>query len=527
MKPDSESGANSLPKPRHRIVSAAGIASVLFFLWLVARFWHPVYGFTSFLQLDSSNDGTKIAAFREMPVFVYRDTGGYDGLFYAQIAYHPSLAAKELAPAMDGLGYRGRRILGPLLAWMLALGNPKWIVHVYSLLNVAGWLALALLLWRMIPVRDTRGWLACAGVLFSAGALSSVRLALPDLVALAILAGAMFLLERGLVGGAVGTLALAGLARETSLVAVPGFWERPWLSWRNLLRTFAAVAPLAAWVVYVRWRAGSGGTGMRNFDWPLAGWIGKWRPTFAALTDPGDHLLAWATLLATLALTAQVAYFVLHRRLEERWWRVGATYVAFFVFLGPAVWEGFPGAATRVLLPLTLAFNVLASRKRAPLAWLLAGNLAVGAGLIAVKDVPRDPTEAAAERAHGTACVASLREGWFGRESDPNHAWFWSGGRSTVALEAWPKADRPVRLDFALRAISPRTVVIRQDGRELWRGEAGTALASRQSVPIALTNGRTTIEFSSATPPIREAPNPDARPLSFALYDSRLILPVP
>ncbi|HKF44935.1 MAG TPA: hypothetical protein VKG01_17700 [Thermoanaerobaculia bacterium] len=507
------------------IVSAAGIAAVALFLVLVARFWHPVYGFTAFLQLDSSNDETKIAAFKEMPVYVYRDTGGYDGFFYAQIAYHPTLASNELGPAMDSLAYRGRRILAPVLARALALGNPRWIVHVYSLLNVAAWLALAAILWRMLPVRDARGWLAWAGVLFSAGSLSSVRLALPDLIALAILAGALLLLERGNAAGALGTLAMAGLARETTLAAVPGFWERPWLSMRNVVRTVIAAAPLAAWVAYVRWRVGPGGTGMRNLDWPLLGWIGKWAPTVAALREPGEHLLAWATLLAAIGLTVQAAFFVRHPRLQERWWRLGAAYVLLLVVLGPAVWEGFPGAATRVLLPLTLAFNVLACRERATVAWLLAGNLAIGAGLVAIKDVPRDPTELAAARAHGAAYVASLREGWYDRESEKRVEWFWSRGRSTVALEAWPKRDAAVRLEFALRGMSPRTVVVRQGDHELWRGEAGDAITSRQVVDIPLAMGRATIEFSSDAEPVREGPNPDARLLSFALYEPRIVTP--
>ena len=90
---------------------AAGLAAVLLFLWLVARFWHPVYGFTRFLQLDSSNDDTKIEAFRAYPVFVDRVSGGYDGLYYAQIAYHPSLASAELERAVDNIPYRARRIL--------------------------------------------------------------------------------------------------------------------------------------------------------------------------------------------------------------------------------------------------------------------------------------------------------------------------------------------------------------------------------------------------------------------------------
>ena len=74
---------------------------------------------------------------------------------------------------------------------------------------------------------------------------------------------------------------------------------------------------------------------------------------------------AWATLAATFSLVVQAVFFVVHRRAAEPWWRVGAIYMGLMVCLGPSVWAGFPGAATRVLLPLTLAFNVLAVRGRA------------------------------------------------------------------------------------------------------------------------------------------------------------------
>ncbi len=506
---------------------AAGVAAVFLFLGLVARFWHPVYGFTSFLQLDSSNDDTKIAAFREHPVFVYRDTGGYDGFFYAQIAYHPTLAAPELARAVDGLAYRGRRILAPLLARALALGKPAWIVHVYSLLNVAAWLLLAACLWRLLAVRDAWGWLAWAGVLFSAGALFSVRLALTDLIALTVLAGAMLAAERGRETAAIGALAAAGLARETSVFALPGFWERPWISFRNAARSAAAVAPLAAWIGYIRWRIGPSGAGARNLGWPLVGWVEKWRLTFTDMRTSGETALIWTTILATLALTIQAVYLVARPRIQDRWWRLGAAYVALFLILGPAVWEGYPGAATRVLLPMTLAFNVLAGRNRSSLAWLLAGNLAVGSGLLALKDVPRDPTEFAAVRAGGTACVARLVEGSYSREHDRDHVWFWSRGETRLTLEAWPKDATALRLEFAARAVSAGRLVLRQDGREVWRGKIGVETSGRQSVPILLTRGRGTLEFAADIPPIRESAASNARLLAFALYDPRLLVTKP
>ncbi|MCX6955987.1 MAG: hypothetical protein NTV51_27940, partial [Verrucomicrobia bacterium] len=69
-------------------------------------------------------------------------------------------------------------------------------------------------------------------------------------------------------------------------------------------------------------------------------------------------------------------------------------------------------------------------------------------------------------------------------------------------------------------------VVLRHNGRELWRGEIGTTLSSH-SVPLRIEQGSATVEFSSDTPPQIEGPNPDARNLSFALYDVRLTLAKP
>lgn len=517
----------SAPSSRHRWpVRAAGLAAIAVFLVLVARFWHPVYGFTALIQLDASNDDVKIAAFRELPVYVHRDTGGYDGLYYAQIAYHPLLDAAELRPAMDNFAYRARRILPPALAWLLAVGQPARIVYVYSVLNLAAWLALAALLWRLLPVGDARGWLAWAGVLFSAGALASVRLALTDLVALAVLAAALLAAERGRKIFAVSALAAAGLARETSLLALAGLIKRPWRSWKNLWRAFAAVVPLAAWLAYVRWRVGPADAGWNNFTLPVAGLIEKWRAALAAVGTLNDPLLAWTNLLATLGLTVQATFFFTRLQLADRWWRVGASYAVMMLCLGTAVWEDFPGAATRVLLPLTLAFNVLVDRTRAPLAWLLVGNLTVFAGLLALRDVPSDSRELAALRSASLACIARVSDGWYGAEHHGNHVWSWTNQRGTLVLEAWPKTSATLQLNFALRSPAPRTVVIRQDGREICRANIGATL-SQHTAPLHLTAGRGALEFATDTPGVREGPNADARLLAFALYDLRLAVAPP
>ena len=510
---------------RSRWVGAAGLATVALFLALVVRFWHPVYGFTVFFQLDAPNDDLKITAFRELPVYVHRDTGGYDGLYYAQIAHDPSLRDRELPRAMDNFAYRARRILPPALAWVLGLGQPAWIIHTYALLNIAAWLALAVILWRLLHVSDWRGWLAWAGVLFSAGALSSVRLALTDLTALTLIAAALLAAERMRGPLAVGALACAGLARETSLLVATGLVEAPWFARKNVLRLVLIATPLALWLGYVHWRVGPADAGWANFTWPGTGLAEKWHAAIDALSTVADKPLAWTTLLATFALTVQAAFFFTRPQFGERWWRIGAAHAVMLLFLGTAVWEGFPGAATRVLLPLNLAFNIIVCRTRASLAWLVLGNLTVFAGLLAMRDVPHDSTELVAQRLGRSSAIVRFGPDWFGREHDRKHVWLWAKARGTLTLEVLPAPSAALRFEFALRSIIPRTVILRHDGREVWRAEIGPVLARHAVTLPAGAAAISTLEFSSPTPAVPENTASGARELAFALYDLRLALP--
>lgn len=511
---------------RRRGVQLAGLATVFLFLGLIARFWHPVFGFTAFYQLDAPNDDLKISAFRQLPVFVHRDTGGYDGLYYAQIAHDPTLRSPELPRAMDNFSYRARRILPPALAWLLGAGQPAWIIHSYSLINVIAWLGLAALLWRLLRVADLRGWLLWAGVLFSAGALSSVRLALTDLPALTLIAAALLTQENGYRWSGTVWLAASGLGRETSLLALAGNVTRPWLSTRNLTRTLVVVAPLAAWLAYVRWRLGPADAGWANLSLPGAGLLGKWREVISALGTVNDAPLVWSTLLATAGLTVQLVFIARRPRLDDPWWRIGAAYAVLLLFLGTAVWEGHPGAATRVLLPLQLAFNVLVHRTRAAFLWLVLGNLSVLSGLVAIKDVPRDRHELAAQRLDGLVAVARSEAGWFNREQDRRHEWRWTRQEATVTVETLPRTAADATLVFGLRSLTDRNVILYQEGRELWRGKVGPALTFQRAV-VSMGAGQARLTFTTDTAPVREHPGPGARELAFALYDVRLALPEP
>jgi hypothetical protein len=502
-------------------MKAVGVAGVLLFLVLVGRFWDPVYGWTSFLQLDASNDATKIAAFRRLPVYVYRTTGGYDGFYYAQLAYHPLLDAPELRTATDSLAYRARRILPSALAWLGAAGRPDRIVGVYAALNVGAWLVLAALLWRVLAVGDLRGAIGWAGVLFSAGALASVRLALTDLIAATLIVGSLWAVERRRGGAALGWLAAAGLSRETALLAAFGLTERPWVSAANLRRLLTAAAPLVLWLAYVRLRVGPGEVGVHNFAWPLAGIAGKGVELFHAWSGPTDPALVAVTLLATLGLVLQAGWIALRRTPDDPWWRVGAAYVVLMACLGPPVWEGFPGAAPRVLLPLTVAFNVLAVRRRLALPWLVAANLPVCAGLLALLDVPRDPHKLATARVGHEAILVQTDAAWFELEHSPRHTWAWTRQGGAMNFQAWPAASCSVRVTFGVRSLDARTVVIRDRGRLVWRGAVNSRV-TEVTLPVRLDSGRALLEFATDTAPVSEGAAAGGRSLGFAVYDVQL-----
>jgi hypothetical protein len=125
-------------------------------------------------------------------------------------------------------------------------------------------------------------------------------------------------------------------------------------------------------------------SGARKIGLPLAAYLEKLVSTIGALRRGADHYV-WFSLLSGAAPTAQAAVLAAYRNWSSPWWRLGAAYALLGLVRGPAVWEGHPGAAARVLLPMTIAFNVLlpGSRLFWPL-WIL-GNLALVHGLEAIR----------------------------------------------------------------------------------------------------------------------------------------------
>lgn len=499
---------------------------LVLFAWMVLRFWHPYYGFTQFLQIDSRMAADIVPSLREAPIFIAPGEGSYDGGYYAQIATNPALDREVLQPAIDDAGYRARRILLGAIAWVLGGGEPVQVVHVYAGLNVALWFALAVLLWRIFPVDTARGNFAWAALLFGAGVLFSVRLALTDLAALLLTAGTLLLVERGRVGLAAGLIGMAALTRETAVLALAALCSR--VSevvrerGRTMLLLLAAMLPLALWLLYVRHALGGSSAGQRNLTWPLAGWLMRWPELLAGGATTGNPLLVAECVLEHVALTVQAVYLLWRRDLRCAWWRLGAAYLLLLVVMGHAVWGGFPNAATRVLLPLTLVFNVRAARARARWVWLVLGNLSVFAGVHALWMPPGTPHQLPMPSSWESRHMLETDARWSVAEWNSKYRWSWCAEAGGLNVRVWP--HRPsVSLELELRGVTPRDVQVLHAGHVVWTGRVGDRPGWITLPELPLERGRLALELRSPDPSHAEGQDNTARRIGLACFGARVV----
>lgn len=431
--------------------------------------------------------------------------------------YEPDEAAAPLAVTPS----RIQEIPTPV--WRLPIDQSPPIRRAYLLCNLIAWLALAILLWQLIPGNDWRAWLARGGVLFSAGAIASIRFALTDLITLALLAGAMLALERRRYGWSTCLLGVAVIGRNATLLALPAVATPPWLSRSNLLRVLAVLGLITVSTTAVYWRLGLFGQFYSHVAWPFGSFMGKWADCFAAIFQGRGLGLAWIGFVAIIGITVQAVFFLRRWSIDEPWWRFGIAYAGLMCLLDDTMWRGAAAGATRLLLPLTLAFNVVARRCRVSPAWLLAGNLAVAAGFSSLFFPSDPPWDMAAIRAAGFGQLSAHDANWYDIQQSARHTWSWSRGSAGLNVEAWPHSLEQVGVAFSLRSLTPRTVVIRQGVQVLWAGAVNRDY-TRAAFSCHLSDGRAFLDLSTDTPAVAEESDPYGRRFAFAIYDPLLAL---
>ena len=348
----------------------------------VARFYHPDFGFSALILIPEGRE-FKIPALRDTPHFEYPPDVDYDGAFYVQLAMEPLLRDPAIDRAMDSPAYRARRILFSWTAYVLGLGRPSWILQAYALQNVLCWLLLAWLLTRWLPPHTPRLLALWAGSMFSHGLMASIRMALLDGPSLLLLAAAVALVETGRLWLTAITVGIAGLGRETNLLgAVLLPWPRGWRGWPKTLAAGAIIAlPLLIWQDYIWsiYRGTSASAGAGHLTVPFVTYVDQWLITVRAVLVRGPFSSPVQALFVLVAITTQAVFIAKTRAFSSPWWRLAAAYAVLMLMAHADVWKGYPGAITRVTLPLKFGFNVLLMKTSPPTfwSWFALGNLDV------------------------------------------------------------------------------------------------------------------------------------------------------
>ncbi len=315
---------------------------------------------------------------------------GYDGQFYAAIATDPFLRSPDTVKALDAPAYRASRILLPMAAWCVALGNARAAVVAYQVL---GWtlsiLAVVVVsLW--LRQRGRSPWWGLSLVV-TAGLVTAIFRSTHDGAAVLLTVATLWLAGRHRHGWALGAASAASLCRETGYVAplavaVRELFERRYR--RALEYVLVPLVPQVAWQAYlqVTWHPNVGLPA--SVAMPVVALAGK----VVAVLGKRPFLLSqefWGTLAACLTVLAGLVVVFGTKRLEpER--LVFVAFAVLAVFLAPRAYADVYGFSRHLIVAPFLAV-VIAAREEsrwlrvlllsAPVAFSIAGLLMIAGEL--------------------------------------------------------------------------------------------------------------------------------------------------
>ncbi|GAB5562102.1 MAG: hypothetical protein SynsKO_37490 [Synoicihabitans sp.] len=461
------------------LLTAVGLVSKL------SEYYVPGYGFT-YLIGQGDEPVREFDWIEERDVTVYRHfrSSGYDAQYYAQLALDPALRDPTLAQSVDNVPYRARRILLPWTAFLLGFGQANWVLNVYALQNVVCWFLLGFLLLRWFPPTDFARAFRWLAIMLSIGIWFSAFFSLVDGPSLLLLALALRWIERGQQGWATAVLALSGLAKETNLLGAAVLAPERWQSlkgWgRAVLQGILVAIPLVIWFLFLRQRFAETGSlaGARNFAWPFQAYGERWVELFQAAIGGETRWKFLSTGLAThISVTVQALFLLLWWQWKNAAWRLTVPFAALAFVLGYAVWEGYPGASSRVLLPMLLGFNLLVPYARRWWPILVLGNLTMWIGPISLEPRPGEtysvqiesaPQLLALEKGRADLEVEFPRP-WYRAERNRKRQWRWSESDADIVINN----PYPVALEIEIRgewsAQTDRTARLTQNGTLLWQ----------------------------------------------------------
>ena len=312
---------------------------------------------------------------------------GNDGQQFLSMALDPLQQLPGTSAALDNPIYRGKRLLYPLLGWLLGLGQPALIPWSLSLINVAliGCCGALVASWAQLEQRSPQWGLA---VLALPSYWVTLSLDTADLLATTLLLGSAVAFRVRRPGALAASLTAALLSREMGLLA----WASSGLTslrerrWRWLLPLALVPLPLLAWTASLKARFPATADGLLvglHFTWPGFGIATKALQLLGLASPAGGPMgsaerlfdsLCFSLWLLSLALLIVVAL----RPGLNRWLRfTAALYVVPALCTSTQILARFPDY-TRVwidLASLSLLALITLRHRLALNSWVLASAM--------------------------------------------------------------------------------------------------------------------------------------------------------
>ena len=234
--------------------------------------------------------------------FIFQDELGYDGQQFLSIALDPFLQDLDTLASLDHPAYRYRRILYPLLSYLLGFGNTQVIPYVMVAINA---IAILLIIW--VTGLYFKSYSANVNqalfVLTIPGVWIVLSLSTSDLLAGLFLISAFYFYQNNKPISMALMVSLGCLTRETLLLLwmaliVSAMWQKKYLYFKYL---GMAIIPPLAWNIYVILLGLNGAPGTGNFGSPFFGIIQKILSLFTQKFSPKTLFEAYLFILLTLA----------------------------------------------------------------------------------------------------------------------------------------------------------------------------------------------------------------------------------
>ena len=265
-------------------------------------------------------------------IYLFRNSGGYDGQFYHYIAHDPFLR-RGFHTSIDAPRFRYPRILVPGLAWLIALGRDGAIdgayIGVVALFVALGayWLSRLALLY---------GRHAAWGLLFGLvpATLVSVDRFTVDVALAACCAGFALYVKEGARWKLLGVLAAAALVRETGilLIGACGLYALSQRQIKDAVWFAAAAVPAAGWWLFIQLSTAPAPLTLGS-PIPLAGLMGRFfnPPPYPASLPPLVAGVATGLDLIALSGIAAILGWAAFRASHRVWDPVAVAVYAFAV----------------------------------------------------------------------------------------------------------------------------------------------------------------------------------------------------